>query len=171
MICSFFTCEFSFHLSAGGSLESADLVGEEGALMIGGGVATAAATRGTNTGAVGRNDTALVGDPLGVAGAVTTACATGGNAVAVAGLEGPEFPIGAVFRPQLVLRPSIMEGINNHTLSPWSLSLILSHPALLSRWGYFRVTAEIEFAVPVWLRRFSFRGGRGGIFWNASGKP
>lgn len=171
MICSFFTFEFSFQLSAGGSLESADLIGEEGALMIGGAVTMATAARGTNTGAVGRSNTALVGDPLGVAGAVTTAGATGDNAVEVAGMEGPEFLVGAVFRPWLVLRPSIMEGINNHTLSPWSLVLIVSHPALLSRWGCFRVTAEIEFAAPVWLRRLSLRGGRGGIFWNASGKP
>lgn len=170
MICSFFTFEFSFQLSSGGSLESADLVGEEGALMIGGAVTTAAAARGINTGAVGRSDTALVSDLLGVAGAVTTAGATGDSAVEVGGLEGPEFLVGAIFRPWLVLRPSIMEGITNHTLSPWGLSLIVSHPALLSRWGCYRATAEIEFAVPAWLRCFSLRGGRGGIFWDPSRK-
>lgn len=95
---SFFTFDFSFQLSAGGLLESADLVGEEGALMIRGLVMTAAAARGTNTGAVGRSDTALVGDPLGVADAVTTAGATGDKAAEVAGLQGPGFLVGAVFR-------------------------------------------------------------------------
>lgn len=64
-----------------------------------------AALWGTNTGAVGRSDAALVGDPLGVAGAVTTAGATGDNAVEVAGLEGPDFLVGAVFRRLLVLSP------------------------------------------------------------------
>lgn len=108
----------------------------------------AAAARGTNTGAVGRSDTALVSGLLGVAGAVTTARATGDNLGEVGGLEGPEFLVDAVFRPWLVLRPSIMEGNTNHTLSSWGLSLIVSHPALLSRWGCFRVTPEIEFAVP-----------------------
>ena len=94
MMFSFFTFEFSFQLSAGGSLESADLIGEEGALMIWGGVTTAAAARGTNTGAVGRSDTALAGDPLEVAGAVTTAGAAGDNEVEVGG-----FLVVSVFRP------------------------------------------------------------------------
>lgn len=137
MICSFCTFEVSFQLlSADGSLESADPVREEGSLMIGGGVTTAAVGRGTNSGAVGRSDTALVGDSLGVTGAVTTAGAAGDDAVEVAGLEGPEFLLGAIFRPWLVPRPSIMDGITNHTLtclSPWSRSLIVSHPTLLSR--------------------------------------
>lgn len=174
MICSFCTFEFSFQLSADSLLESADPVREGGSLMIGGGVTTAAVSRGTNTGAVGRSDTAFVGEPVGVTGAVATAGATGDNAVELVGFEGPEFLLGAVFRPWLVLRPSIMDGITNHTLtclSPWSLSLIVSHPTLLSRWGCFRVTAEIEFTVPVGLRRFSLRGGWGGIFYNASRKP
>lgn len=141
--------------------------------MIGGAVTTAAVSRGTNTGAVGHSDTALVGEPLGVTGALTTAGATGDNAGEVVGFEGPEFLLGAVFRPWLVLRPSIVDGITNHTLtclSPWSLSLVVSHPTLFSRCGCFRVTAEIEFAVPVGLRRFSLRVGWCGIFWNASRK-
>lgn len=109
MIFSFFTFEFSFQLSAGGSLESADVVGEEGALRVEGGGTTAAAARGTNTGAVGHNCTALVGDPLGVIGAAGTATAvTAGaardNAVEVGGLQGSEFLVGAVVRPWLVLR-------------------------------------------------------------------
>lgn len=109
MICSFCTFEFSFQLlSADGSLGLADSVREEGALMLGGGVTTAAAAagRGTNTGAVGRSDTALVGDPPGVAGAVTTASGLGDDAVEVVVLEGPEFLPGAIFRPWLVPRPS-----------------------------------------------------------------
>lgn len=94
MIFSFLTFEFSFQLFAGGSLESADVVGEEDVLMVWGGVIMAAATRGTNTGAVGHSDTALLGDPLGVAG---------DNAVEVGGMHGPEFLVGAIFRPWLVL--------------------------------------------------------------------
>lgn len=94
MMFSFFTFEFSFQLSAGGSLESADLIGEEGAFNIGGDVIAAAAARGTNTGAVGRRETALAGDPLGVAGAVTTAGAAGDNEVEVGG-----FLVVSVFRP------------------------------------------------------------------------
>lgn len=110
MIFSFFTFEFSFQLSAGGSLESADVVGEEGALRVGGGGTTAAVARGTNTGAVGHSGTALVGDPLGVAGAAATtakavtAGAARDNAVEVGELQGPEFLVGAVVRPWLVLR-------------------------------------------------------------------
>lgn len=104
MIFSSFTSDFSFQLPAGGSLESADVVGEEGALRVGGGVTTAAVARGTNTGAVGRSGTALVGDPLGVAGAATTAGAARDNAVEVGGLQGPEFLVGAVVQPWLVLR-------------------------------------------------------------------
>lgn len=80
MICSFFTFESSleFEVGVGGSLGSVDVVGEEGSLMVRGGVVTTAAAavaavaRGTNVGAVGRSDTALIGDPLGVTGAATT---------------------------------------------------------------------------------------------------
>lgn len=78
MICSFFTFESSleFEVGVGGSLGSVDVVGEEGSLMVRGGVVTTAAVaavaRGTNVGAVGRSDTALIGDPLGVTGAATT---------------------------------------------------------------------------------------------------
>lgn len=49
------------------------------------------------TRAVGPSDTALVDDPLGVAGVVTTAGAAGDNAVEVGGLQGPELLVGAVF--------------------------------------------------------------------------
>lgn len=82
MICSFFTFESSLEFEVGvcGSLGSVDVVGEEGSLMVRGGVVTtstaaaaaAAAARGTNVGAVGRSDTALIGDSLGVTGAATT---------------------------------------------------------------------------------------------------
>lgn len=76
----------------GGSLGSAEVVGEEGALGEGG-VTTAAAARGTNTEAVGRSDTAPVGDALSVASAmmtvgssIGTSVATSDKAVAVGGL-------------------------------------------------------------------------------------
>lgn len=79
MICSFFTFESSLEFEVGvcGSLGSVDVVGEEGSLMVRGGVVTttaaaAAAARGTNIGAVGRSDTALIGDSLDVTGAATT---------------------------------------------------------------------------------------------------
>ena len=88
----------------GGSLGSADVVGEEGSLR--GGVTTTtvvvalvaavAAAQGTNTGAVGRSDTALIGDTLRVAGAVTTAGAAGNDAVEVGGLQGSESLVGAI---------------------------------------------------------------------------
>lgn len=93
MICSFFTFESSLEFEVGvcGSLGSVDVVGEEGSLMVRGGVVTttaaAAAARGTNIGAVGRSDTALIGDSLDVTGAVTPVgaataeSAAGGNAV------------------------------------------------------------------------------------------
>lgn len=96
MICSFFTFESSLEFEVGvcGSLGSVDVVGEEGSLMVRGGVVTttaaaaaAAAARGTNIGAVGRSDTALIGDSLDVTGAVTPVGAAtaegaaGGNAV------------------------------------------------------------------------------------------
>lgn len=93
MICSFFTFESSLEFEVGvcGSLGSVDVVGEEGSLMVRGGVVTttaaAAAARGTNIGAVGRSDTALIGDSLNVTGAATTVGAAtaegaaGGNAV------------------------------------------------------------------------------------------
>lgn len=90
MICSFFTFESSLEFEVGvcGSLGSVDVVGEEGSLMVRGGVVTTtAAARGTNIGAVGRSDTALIGDSLNVTGAATTVGAAtakgaaGGNAV------------------------------------------------------------------------------------------
>ena len=89
-------------MSAGGSLESADVVGEEGALRVRGGVTTVAAARGTNAGAIGRSDTALGGDPLAVAGAAATATvgAAGDNAVEAGRLQGSEFLVGAVARPR-----------------------------------------------------------------------
>lgn len=72
-------------MGVGGSLESVDVGGEEGSLIVGGGVTTAAA-QGTNTGAVGRSDIALIGDPLGVAGTATTAGAAGDNEAELEGL-------------------------------------------------------------------------------------
>lgn len=171
MIFSFFTFEFSFQLSAGGSLGSADVVGEEGVLRVVGGVTTAAAARGTNTGAVGHSGTALVGDPLGVAGAAATAGAARDKAVEAGGLQDPEFLVGAVVRPSLVLRLSKKEGIINHTLSSWNLPLIVSHPTFLFRWGCFCVTAEIELSVPARSGRYSLWGYRSRSFWNTSCKP
>lgn len=180
MIFSFFTFEFSFQLSAGGSLESADVVGEEGALGVGENLTTAAVARGTNTGADGHSGIALVGDPLGVAGAAATATATAAaardNPVEAGGLQGPEFLVGPVVRPCLVLRLSKREGIINYTLSSWNPSLIVSHPNFLfSRWGCIFcvvVTVEIELSVPAWFRRYSLWGHYwSGSFWNTSRKP
>lgn len=109
MICSFFTFESSleFEVGVGGSLGSVDVVGEEGSLMVRGGVVTTAAAvaavaRGINVGAVGRSDTALIGDPLGVTGAATTVGAAmaegaaGDNAVKVGRLQGLEALAGAI---------------------------------------------------------------------------
>ena len=100
----------------GGSLGSTDVVGEEGSLREGvtptkrvvvALVAAVAAAQGTNTGAVGRSDTALIGDTLRVAGAVTTAGAAGDDVVEVGGLQGSESLVGAIVRPGgLVLQPS-----------------------------------------------------------------
>lgn len=75
-------------VGVGGSLGSVDFGGEEGSPMVGEGVTTmvAVAAQGINAGAVGRSDTALIGDPLGVAGAVTTAGDAGDNAIEVGGL-------------------------------------------------------------------------------------
>lgn len=175
MIFSFFTFELSFQLSAGGSLESADVVGEEGALGVGVDVTTAAVARGTNTGAVGHSGIALVGDPLGVAGAAATAATAGAardNPVEAGGLQGPEFLVGAVVRPYLVLRLSKNEGIINHTLSSWNFSLIVSRPNFLFSWGCFCfVTVEIELPVPAYFRRYSLWGHWSGSFWNTSRKP
>lgn len=169
MIFSLFTFEFSFQLSTGGSLESADVVGEEGALGVGGHLTTAAVARGTNIGADGHSGIALVGDSLGVAGAAAaaaaataTAAAARDNPVEAGGLQGPEFLVGAVVRPCLVLRLSKREGIINHTLSSWNPSLIVSHPNFLfSRWGCFfcvLATVEIELSVPACFRRYSLWG-------------
>lgn len=90
MICSFFTFESSLEFGVGvcGSLGSVDVVGEEGSLMVRGGlVTTTTAARGTKVGAVGCSDTALIGNSFGVTGAATTlgaataAGAPGENAV------------------------------------------------------------------------------------------
>lgn len=139
MICSFFTFESSLEFEVGvcGSLGSVDVVGEEGSLMVRGGVVTttaaaaAAAARGTNIGAVGRSDTALIADSLDVTGAATTVGAVttagaataegaaGGNAVHVGGLQCLEALTGAIVRPVLVLRSvKIMEGIYQSYLDP-----------------------------------------------------
>lgn len=166
---------FSFQLSAGGSLESADVVGEEGALGVGGDVTTAAVGRVTNTGAVGHSGIALFGDPLGVAGAAATAATAGAardNPIEAGELHGPEFLVGAVVRPCLVLRLSKKEGIINHTLSSWNPSLIVSQPTFLFRWECFCVvTVEIELPVPACFRRHSLCGHWSGNFWNTSLKP
>lgn len=133
MICSFFTFESSLEFEVGvcGSLGSVDVVGEEGSLMVRGGVVTTTATaavaaaRGTNIGAVGRSDTALIGDSLDMTGAATTVGAAtaegaaGGNAVQVGGLQCLEALTGAIVRPVLVLRSvKIMEGIYQSYLDP-----------------------------------------------------
>lgn len=95
-MCSFFTLEFSLQLDVGSSLESAEVVGEEGALVGGEGVTTeAAAARGTNSGAVGRSAT-LVGETHVVAGALRTGA--GDREVEVGALQGPNFLAGAIVR-------------------------------------------------------------------------
>lgn len=95
-MCSFFTFEFSLQLDVGSSLESAEVVGEEGPLVGGEGVTTeAAAARGTNSGAVGRSAT-LVGETLVVAGALRTGA--GDREVEVGALQGPKFLAGAIVR-------------------------------------------------------------------------
>ena len=90
MICSFFTFESSLEFEVGvcGSLGSVDVVGEEGSLMVRRGVVTTrTAALGTKVGAVGRSDTALIGDSFGVTvsattvGAATAEGAAGENAV------------------------------------------------------------------------------------------
>lgn len=107
MIFCFFTFEVSFQLSADGSLESSDVVGEEGALGVGGDVTTAAVARDTR--AVGYSGIALVRNPLGVAGALATAAtasAARDNPVEAGGLLDPEFLVSSVVRPCLVLHLS-----------------------------------------------------------------
>lgn len=74
----------------GSSLEQAEVVGEEGALVGGEGVAAAMATRGTNTGAVGRS-AALVGELFGVAGAVMAGSSFG---TSTAGADDRELEVG-----------------------------------------------------------------------------